>query len=139
MDQDDVVSNLDWKSLFVALFVVISAIFIGLYCSYAFKSKKLRRVCNAVCLRYWRAGFLYESLSLVSCSFGFVTAWQLRRTRLDHIFCNRNKYRGCRQQDLVKALDILCCSLSALCGGIVGCKSYRKYAKLEAVRKSVSS
>lgn len=46
--EDDVISNLDWKSLFVALFVVISAIFIGLYCSYAFKSKTFQRRCNAL-------------------------------------------------------------------------------------------
>lgn len=46
--EDDVVSKLDWKSLFVALFVVISAIFVGLYCSYTYKSKKLRRICNGI-------------------------------------------------------------------------------------------
>lgn len=46
--EDDVVHNLDWKSLFLALFVVIGAIFIGLYCSYTFKSKKFHKRCNAV-------------------------------------------------------------------------------------------
>lgn len=43
---DDVVKNLDWKSLFVALFVVISAIFIGLSCSGTFQSKTFHRRCN---------------------------------------------------------------------------------------------
>lgn len=46
--EDDVVSKLDWKSLFVALFVVISAISVGLYCSYAFKSKTFHQRCNAL-------------------------------------------------------------------------------------------
>ena len=47
--EEDVVKNLDWKSLFVALLVVISAIFIGLYCSYNFKSKRFHKGANAVC------------------------------------------------------------------------------------------
>ena len=46
--EEDVVRNLDWTSLFVALLVVISAISIGIYCSYTFKSKRFHKGANAV-------------------------------------------------------------------------------------------
>lgn len=46
--EDDVVENLDWMSLFVALLVVIGGIFAGLYCSYYFESKTLNRRANTL-------------------------------------------------------------------------------------------
>lgn len=44
----DVLQNLDWISLFVALSIVIMAIGMGLYCSATFKSRKLHKTANAL-------------------------------------------------------------------------------------------
>lgn len=45
---DNVVSQLDWKALFVALLLVISAIVLGIYASNRFKSKVFHRRANAM-------------------------------------------------------------------------------------------
>jgi predicted Na+-dependent transporter len=44
----DVIKELDWPSLFIALFIVISAIALGLYCSYRIKSFEFNRRANQV-------------------------------------------------------------------------------------------
>lgn len=44
--EDDIISQLDWKALFMALFVVISAIVIGLVCSYKIKSHEFNKRAN---------------------------------------------------------------------------------------------
>lgn len=43
---DDVISKLDWPSLFTALFIVILAIGIGLYCSYKIQSFEFNKRAN---------------------------------------------------------------------------------------------
>ena len=43
---DDVISKLDWPSLFTALFIVIFAIVTGLYCSYKIKSFEFNKRAN---------------------------------------------------------------------------------------------
>ena len=45
----DVVSSLDWISLFTSLFVVIGAIFSGLICSAKIHNKKFNLMANKVC------------------------------------------------------------------------------------------
>jgi ABC-type spermidine/putrescine transport system permease subunit II len=45
----DVISELDWLSLFIAVFVVISAVALGLYCSYRVKSSEFNQRANKVC------------------------------------------------------------------------------------------
>lgn len=44
----DVIQELDWPSLFIALFIVISAIGLGLYCSYRTQSYEFNRRANQV-------------------------------------------------------------------------------------------
>jgi predicted Na+-dependent transporter len=44
----DVLQNLDWISLFVALSIVIMAIVMGLYCSASFKSHRFNKLANAL-------------------------------------------------------------------------------------------
>lgn len=46
--EGDIVRNLDWTSLFLALAIVISAIGLGLYCSYRFQSFEFNRRANQV-------------------------------------------------------------------------------------------
>lgn len=46
----DVTSDLDWRSVFIALAIVISAIAIGLYCSYKTHSYKFNMFANKVCI-----------------------------------------------------------------------------------------
>ena len=43
-----VTEQLDWRSVFIALAIVISAISIGLYCSYRFHSYKFNIIANKV-------------------------------------------------------------------------------------------
>jgi len=43
---DDVISKLNWPSLFTALIIVISAIAIGLYCSYKIRSFEFNKRAN---------------------------------------------------------------------------------------------
>jgi predicted Na+-dependent transporter len=45
----DVTSDLDWQSVFIALAIVISAISLGLYCSYRCHSYKFNILANKVC------------------------------------------------------------------------------------------
>jgi len=45
-EEEDIVQNLDWTALFVALAIVISAIGVGLFSSYRFHSRKFNRVAN---------------------------------------------------------------------------------------------
>jgi ABC-type spermidine/putrescine transport system permease subunit II len=45
----DVIGELDWSSLFIAVFVVISAVALGLYCSYRVKSSNFNQRANQVC------------------------------------------------------------------------------------------
>jgi predicted Na+-dependent transporter len=45
----DVTSDLDWRSVFIALSIVISVISPGLYCSYRFHSFKFNLFANKVC------------------------------------------------------------------------------------------
>ena len=45
---DDVVDNLDWFALFLSLFIVISAIVLGLFSSYKLNSSKLRQWANVL-------------------------------------------------------------------------------------------
>ena len=44
----DVIGTLDWPSLFIAMAVVISAIALGLYCSYRVKSSEFNQRANQV-------------------------------------------------------------------------------------------
>lgn len=44
----DVTSDLDWRSVFIALAIVISAIALGLYCSYRCHSYRFNIFCNKV-------------------------------------------------------------------------------------------
>ena len=47
----DVIQDLDWRSLFIALAIVISAIGLGLYCSYRSHSFKFNMMANQVRFR----------------------------------------------------------------------------------------
>lgn len=49
----DITQDLDWKSVFIALAVVIAAIAAGLYSSYRSTSKKFNRICNKVCFQLY--------------------------------------------------------------------------------------
>lgn len=49
--EDDVISNLDWASLFIALAIVIGAIGLGLFCSAKIHSHKFNLMANHVCKR----------------------------------------------------------------------------------------
>lgn len=144
---DDVVSNLDWNSLFVALFVVISAIFIGLYCSYTFQSKKFRRTCNRVSQRpphsrdASNAKCSHSSYQLSDRCVSFWTynaAGKFRRDCFNYLFRHGNKHRRCGQQDLVKKLDFLRCSVFALRDGVAGCQFGSQYIATKATGASVS-
>jgi predicted Na+-dependent transporter len=44
--QNDIISKLDWSSLFVALFIVISAITLGLFCSSKIHTRHFNRTAN---------------------------------------------------------------------------------------------
>lgn len=46
--EDDVLQNLDWTSLFIALVIVISAISLGLLCSWKVHSHKFNSMVNHV-------------------------------------------------------------------------------------------
>lgn len=46
--EDDIIHNLDWRSLFVALIIVISAISLGLFCSAKIHSHKFNVTANKV-------------------------------------------------------------------------------------------
>ena len=58
--EEDVTSKLDWKSIFMALVVVISAIVLGIYFSAHNKSLRFRLIANKVrrCLLYCDVGDL---------------------------------------------------------------------------------
>lgn len=44
--EGDILANLDWNSLFLALVIVIGAIALGLTCSAKIKSRKFNKICN---------------------------------------------------------------------------------------------
>lgn len=46
--EKDVISNLDWHAVFLALVIVITAIALGLYCSAKIKSRKFNKIANQV-------------------------------------------------------------------------------------------
>lgn len=46
--EDDVIQNLDWTSLFIALVIVLSAISLGLLCSWKVRSHKFNLMANQV-------------------------------------------------------------------------------------------
>ena len=50
----DVIQDLDWRSLFIALAIVISAIGLGLYSSYRSHSFKFNMMANQVCFSFPR-------------------------------------------------------------------------------------
>lgn len=45
---DDVVSNIDWIALFISLAVVITAVALGLFCSWKIRSRKFNHGCNKI-------------------------------------------------------------------------------------------
>ena len=104
--EDDVVKNLDWKSLFVALLVVISAIFIGLYCSFYFKSKRFHRGANAVCFyKIDSLGGIFFVVCRTQCactylslalSRRFIAAGKYCRYSSDNLLCYSHQHRRCR-------------------------------------------
>jgi hypothetical protein len=133
----DVISELDWPSLFIAVFVVISAVALGLYCSYRVKSSEFNQRANKVCPR---------PISPVDCSaffclfiFESVLARQCGWSDPDHLQCNHGKQRRRRQQDVVQALGFLCGCIHSMCFGLGDCTLHWLDVQSQKAGKSVST
>lgn len=90
----DVTQQLDWVSLFIALAVVISAIGLGMYCSYRSTSHRFNIIANKVRL-FWPIDIQGESRTSVGLN---QVHFPLQLDRkycgivLDHLFGHCDKY-----------------------------------------------
>lgn len=91
----DVIGELDWSSLFIAVFVVISAVALGLFCSYRVKSSEFNQRANKVrsCPILTPAFVVHSLLMYFECALARKRGW----SDPDHLQCNHGKQRRLRQ------------------------------------------
>ena len=95
--EGDVVSALDWPSLFLALAVVISAISLGLYCSYRISSFEFNRRANQVRMGVMMRGACKSGAShkVAPLLFGVAfTDWKRGWSDPDHAIGNHGQQWG---------------------------------------------
>ena len=111
----NVVANVDWSSVFVALNIVISAVALGLFASYSNRSHKFNMIVNKVRLddRYMAAAGA-PTTGIVTHEPNFdMIAWKSLWFGIDYIFSHSNQHGRCRNEDLESTLEFLCgCSNS---------------------------
>jgi hypothetical protein len=94
---------LDWASLFLALVIVISAIGLGLLCSWKVHSHQFNIMANYVRLY---AFIQYMSMDILLTQHSCVARKRCRNCTRD-FFGNNDKYRWRRHKDLGTRLEVL--------------------------------
>ena len=134
----DVTHQLDWRSVFIALLIVIIAIGLGLFCSYHSTSLRFNIIANKVrfeCLS--PLGTLPTTVG-VTYSITLDLGWKRCRTSVDRVFGNRHQLGRRELSHLGKGLDLLCRLRLAVPVSLVDFINHCVSVEFESTRSNVS-